>query len=742
MASNTADGRRLADGGQWYSEPYIVNLGEEFSNVGAQVKFRTNDYEGTGSSNADPVELLGLGQKGEMDASLAENMLKNPYYQDTRVGGNDAINCLWQFNRDDDIVHPVNETMKGGTKYERLGMGRVYAATTQFNQQICWFTFGIPYFTKLGRFYQTAFDPDLIGLNNNAIAAPGVELGRIFGTVGSLFFALAVIPTLFGIFSRIGRAAKKYPVNRFYELRSTMQLYYDYVDSILAHWLVSAGLYNNGPAKNKTGADYVPDALTYTGANIWDILRRKAQIVAIHSTSLSSSLTAYNGIYSEDDDHSAYYEERDNSYHQIPSMYGQGTAGVDTPAGTSMNEEGDYEFANAFEIDADGGTGNTGDESVEDKITQKMRDADYMRQIQENLYSVTQEGGDTTGDTVKDAVMLGDDYISKFTNQSNQSIFSANLKDWTSTFWNSALGASEFIGFRITNSTDASESFSNSTQESEFARAFNEKVSSAMRVRNDLGYGSGKNQDSSDSKGIIDKALGWIGGVINGAIDAFNAIDVLGITDVGQALMQGSWVDIPEQYSGSDFNKSHSLTLQLRSPYGDPVSIYQSIIVPLACLLAGTLPRGSGENSYTQPFLCRIYCKGMFAVPMGIIDSLSIKRGESEFGWTYDNIPLCIDVSVSIKDMSPIMYLSMNTNTFAEIFNNDSSFNEYLRTLSGVGLFERVSEFSKFKRALQYTAHRLRNKVFNPAYASFRASQWNVFQGIAAIIPRTAISRR
>lgn len=263
-----------------------------------------------------------------------------------------------------------------------------------------------------------------------------------------------------------------------------------------------------------------------------------------------------------------------------------------------------------------------------------------------------------------------------------------------------------------------------------------------MRVRNDLGYGSGKNQDSSDSSGIIDKALGWIGGVINGAIDAFNAIDVLGITDVGQALMQGSWVDIPEQYSGSDFNKSHSLTLQLRSPYGDPVSIYQSIIVPLACLLAGTLPRGSGENSYTQPFLCRIYCKGMFAVPMGIIDSLSIKRGESEFGWTYDNIPLCIDVSVSIKDMSPIMYLSMNTNTFAEIFNNDSSFNEYLRTLSGVGLFERVSEFSKFKRTLQYTAHRLRNKIFNPAYASFRTSQWNVFQGIAAIIPRTAISRK
>ena len=131
MANNTADGKRLADGGQWYSEPYIVNLGEEFSNVGAQIKFRTNDYEGTGSSNADPVELLGLGQKGEMDASLAENMLKNPYYQDTRVGGNDAINCLWQFNRDDDIVHPVNETMKGGTKYERLGMGRVYAATTQ-----------------------------------------------------------------------------------------------------------------------------------------------------------------------------------------------------------------------------------------------------------------------------------------------------------------------------------------------------------------------------------------------------------------------------------------------------------------------------------------------------------------------------------------------------------------------------------------------------------------------------------
>lgn len=736
---------KLTDGGKWYSEPYVVKLGDEFSTVEDQLKFKSNDYEGAEGGEKNALQFYGLvGESSGKDLALANTVLKNPYYQDTRVGGNDAINCLWQFNRDDDIVHPVNVTTGDKNNFDSSGMGRVYAATTQFNQQICWFTFGIPYFTNLGRFYQTAFDPGLIGLNNNAIAGPGVKLGRIFGTIGTLYFSLCFLPIFvtagLALFNRVGDVSKKYPVNRFYELRSTMQLYYDYVDSILAHWLVSAGLYNNGPSGHSSGADYVPDALTYTGASIWDILRRRAMTATRSSTDLTQGLTAYKAYGG--DTLSEYYAEHDDSLHQIPGMYGKGSTSE------ASDELSFKEAAKYFQIDKE----TAGEEqarsssiafnkkiAMQKEVAKLNQESDEAEQSAENggdKYAAAQKQYDIEQKTEK----LESNYLDEFINKESTSIFSAEPKDWADSFLSSALGASEFIGFRITNSTDASESFSNSTQESAFARAYNEKVSSVMRVKNDLAQPGSSGQSSSE--GIINKFFGAVAGFIGGAIDAFNAIDVFGITDLGQALMQGSWIDIPEQYSGSDFNKSHSLTLQLRSPYGDAVSIYQSIIVPLACLLAGTLPRGSGENSYTQPFLCRIYCKGMFAVPMGIIDSLSIKRGDSEFGWTYDNIPLCIDVSLSIKDMSPIMYLSFNTSTFNSLFTNDSTFNEYLRTLSGVGLFERISMFSRFRRNLQYAAQRAKNKIFNPSYYSYSVSQWNIVAGVTQLYPRTSISKK
>ena len=216
--------------------------------------------------------------------------------------------------------------------------------------------------------------------------------------------------------------------------------------------------------------------------------------------------------------------------------------------------------------------------------------------------------------------------------------------------------------------------------------------------------------------GIID----GLGSILRGLVDS--VAEVFDAGDITDAAFTGTLVDIPEEYQSSDFNKSHSLNFQLRSPYGDYVSIYQSIIVPLAMILAGSLPRGAGANSYSQPFLTRVYCKGMFSIPLGLIDSVSIKRGSSEFGWTYANLPTCIDVTVSIKDLSPVMYMSIkNTIGISGVANNlfsmtNSSFNEYMMTLSGLGLFERLSGMSKLRRNFQLSAHKLRNTIFNPLY--------------------------
>ena len=720
---------RLSDGGDWLSEPYIISLGKNFENLEDNFKNITNDYEGT-SGEENSVDFFSMaGDSHADDRTLAQNMVKRPYHQDTRVGANDAINCLWQFNRDDDIVHPVLVTEGPIGSKQQIGMGRVYASTTQYNQQICWFTFGIPYFTNLGRFYQTAFDQDLIGLNNNAMVSTAEKIGRIFG--GAVSLAVTLPCLLFKGPYLMGKFVKKYPVNRFYELRTTMHMYYGYVDSILARWLVDTGLWFNGDFQGGTdGTGYVPAALRCTGASIWDILRRRARVASTSVSRTNSGVRPDMMNVGLD----AFYEERDKDLTTIPGMYQHGAGGA---SGTLTEEK----MNKLFEVNDPTNNNDNDPNKVQEKSKSSPRQSANGKAAgayvaNENAKTSSSSGGVLAGVGSASDNLGYDDYVNKST---EKTLFSPEPKDWASEFWHSMLGASEFLGFRITNSTDASESFSNSTQESAFARAYNEKVSSAMHVQNDIG-GGGQGAVSADQN-FLQKGVGMVKNLIGGVLGALKSFDCLGIADLGQALMQGSWIDIPEQYSGSDFNKSHSLSIQLRSPYGDMVSIYQSIIVPLACLLAGTLPRGSGENSYTQPFLCRVYCKGMFAIPMGIIDSLSIKRGDSEFGWNYNQIPLCIDVSLSIKDMSPIMYLALNDSVYGGIFATDSTFNQYLNTLSGMGLFDQISAFSRIKRSLAYTAHRLRNKIFNPAYWSYSISQWNVVQGVAAVLPITAIPK-
>ena len=179
-----------------------------------------------------------------------------------------------------------------------VSVGRVYSSTTQTNQQICWFTFGVPYYSSLFATFKGAFNDNLAKLNNQGYINDEDEsynLSELFGKYATLTICIWTLPLKLGA-EFVRKRANVYKVNRFYELRARMQLYYKYVDSMLAHWLVSSGLYNNGTAgensainmhSGSTSAfsrtitsnddeEYVPEALTLTGASIWDILRRRA----------------------------------------------------------------------------------------------------------------------------------------------------------------------------------------------------------------------------------------------------------------------------------------------------------------------------------------------------------------------------------------------------------------------------------------------------------------------------------
>lgn len=709
-SSDNSSGRNILrdDDDSWYKIPYQITFGKKFNTVKEDILFRTQNLTGI-----DGVNNIGIHNPESINSSYVSSvfgldgdtntltMLDKAYYQDTRVGSNDALNCLWQFNRDDDILHNVSVvSTHSGTK---IGLSRVYSNTTQTNQQIAYFTFGVPYYSSILHFHKNAFDEKLITINQQGYDSDegSRKLGELFGEGLVLLVAIRILP--FKLFYEISKkSANNYKINRFYELRGRMQLYYKYVDSMLAHWLVASGLYGNNLSivglSDKLVADpnCLPLALRLTGASIWEIVARKAVNA---------------GVY--------IYDKKKRAKIIEESLYGVKA----TPLRYRAEKDSRIKFS-AEELAS--GMDSVANNTLYSNAEQSMYAG--TASDQESLYE-QQVMSDTAQFYTNKINKLG------FTHKDETLAYEDDHGSWQTVFAKSALGATQFIGFRVDKSTDASESFSNSTSPSAFAENFNAKVKEVASQSIDMGI---KGASADDS---------WVGSLVEdiksigvGILEGLKAIDFIGLTDLANAVMTGAFIDIPEQYSGSDFNKSHSLSFQLRSPYGDKVSIYQSIIVPLFCILAGALPRAGGANSYVQPFLCRVYCKGMFAIPMGIIDSISIKRGDSEFGWTYDNIPTCVDVNISIKDMSPIMYMMINDAAFSDILGSDSAFNEYLLTLSGVGLFERISQIQRVLRGMIYTAHTVRNRYFNPVYWSHSVSQYSPIQFVASFIPRSGIN--
>lgn len=265
----------------------------------------------------------------------------------------------------------------------------------------------------------------------------------------------------------------------------------------------------------------------------------------------------------------------------------------------------------------------------------------------------------------------------------------------------SALDANKFIAFRIEKGGDnANEQFSNSLRESSLAQRLNARVDQ-NRQRN---Y-----SDEAMSEG----ALAWLKNkytkakslfdTVKGVID--NKLDPTSITDAIEYMATGNgFYDLPQQWSGSNFSRSISLNFRLRSKTGgDNLSVFTNIFIPLSCLLAMAMPRASGSSTYNSPFIIRAWCRGMFSIPAGMVTSLSVTRGDSEFGWSRNRIPTIVNVSMSITDLSPIMFLSFADgggviNSWRQIFANNSKFLEYVNTMTGMSLRQRYYTMGQILR--------------------------------------------
>lgn len=255
-------------------------------------------------------------------------------------------------------------------------------------------------------------------------------------------------------------------------------------------------------------------------------------------------------------------------------------------------------------------------------------------------------------------------------------------------------GGFNWVAFKVNATGPISASFSNSTSTPEIKSMINNFSSSAAKLRFNFSQGAtGIPGIDSITEGVKNLTLGLMAG---------SGIGIAGLV----SLAGSSFVDVPDTWEDSTSNlPSENYDIHLRSPYGNSLSRYMNLHIPLSMLLAAALPISTGRQSYTAPFICKMISVGRSNVDLGMIDQLNITHGVGNLGFNRDGKPLGIDVSFTVKDLNRIVHAPidiggslLNPLNALSVFDDDNAFNYYINTLAGVSVADQVLAKNRFDR--------------------------------------------
>lgn len=170
-----------------------------------------------------------------------------------------------------------------------------------------------------------------------------------------------------------------------------------------------------------------------------------------------------------------------------------------------------------------------------------------------------------------------------------------------------------------------------------------------------------------------------------------------------QQIVNGSNLIFPEIWQDSSYEKSYTINTTFISPYGDKESIYLNCLVPMLHLLALTLPKQTTANTYTAPFLVKMFSKGWFSCDMGIVESIQIDKGPDQ-SWSVDGLPTQVKVTLTVKDLYSQLMLSPSNSP--SLFFSNQGMIDFLGATCGVDL-SRPSIELKIKIAMAIFFNRI-----------------------------------
>ena len=242
-------------------------------------------------------------------------------------------------------------------------------------------------------------------------------------------------------------------------------------------------------------------------------------------------------------------------------------------------------------------------------------------------------------------------------------------------------GSQNYVMFYVDPSIDGNESASNNIGNS----MIQDTLDQIHSRTNEFGFILNSASAGTVAENIGESASSLVAGAMDGISSAGAVGNIFSkILDLGASVIQGDNVIVPKIYQNSDYSRSYSITCHLRAPYGDKLSVYIDVLVPMLHLLALALPKQTTANTYGSPFLIKMYIPGIINCGLGIVSSIQISKSQNEDSRSIDGLPMEVDVTLQIEDL--YSRLTMSPTTDPLLFVNNSSLIEYLATISGLNL--------------------------------------------------------
>ena len=635
-------------------------------------------------------DAVNTGEYGQWIRANRYSSSANIKFTSTAPGMSVAINPKPQFTRYCDIRNKgrmksrpdVTLGTRGWTT--GLGMGRYYSEAIDDNQQRIFLRFGTPQYSSMLLWITKSFD-----VHKAALANRGIITSILLSAVNLVtkVFAIWTNPLLFGL--KVLFNALLQP-GRFVSVRDNMYVYWAGVENILNSMVVrrtmAPQILSEGMARldSNLGQEQTvtPAFLKALNEMIPDVIDAETGRISVFAIALRGQ-ASFNKMMAKDLDKAQNYDmSSDFTDYPITGEKSHDTYMTDRKGDPTFFLKRIFKTAydTWWELD-----GKPEEDAAPTMISTNILETD----IEGKPLTIFSDPNEMDQDAATERTRLDNIKNKKEALNKYGDYFLANLSDGMA-----------FAVFNVDNTGSVGESFSNSTTNNPIESVFNALSSKARNITNNL--------SSIANVPILSDAIGLIGDAA--AITLSNVS--FGLANPLLALAYGATISLPKTWEASSVSLPRaSYKIKLISPYGNPYSQLFNMYLPLSMVMAGALPRSTGLDSHTSPFLCQLYDRGRVNVPLGIIDSFSVTRGTSNLAFTRTGTPNAIDIDFSIADLNEIISVDISSSGYLtrmietlDVDLSDNSFTNYINTITGVDVY---SQYYKIPSARLKAAERL-----------------------------------